>query len=242
MNKICVFTQTYGNSREELFYYKSKDTNFIKFIDLFENSIFSFHNSDENYRQEMVKYKIPYREIIYFDSMNYTETIRNILKILEEKNFTHLLFLQDDAFSVQDDYSYYENLYKFLLNNKMDMINLFIESNNKTKKHKNIFSDIYLYETTNYDLVNEYNGFLWYADDSPCCASLSFLKTFYDKEYFLKGDIWAAEGYLNNKYKKQEYDRFTFNKCFFKNVNILGKNTHDRIGGLNFLNKKIKFC
>jgi hypothetical protein len=47
MNKVAVFTQTYGNNIQEIFVYRIKDKNFIDFIKNFD-SFLCFHNCSDD--------------------------------------------------------------------------------------------------------------------------------------------------------------------------------------------------
>ena len=49
IKKICAFSQTYGNSRNELYRYLTNNKLSIDFRNEFDLNIYSFHNSDRDY-------------------------------------------------------------------------------------------------------------------------------------------------------------------------------------------------
>ena len=53
MKKICVFTQTYSDDRSELFEYHNLDKDDVKFRNLFDLNIYSFHKCSDTYKNNI---------------------------------------------------------------------------------------------------------------------------------------------------------------------------------------------
>jgi hypothetical protein len=244
MNKVCFWTQTYGNDRKELFEFHSFD----KFdIDLRNNfhSIFTFHNCSDDYFEEVSNCdylnSIVSKELIRFNGISYTECCKNIIEYLKEQGFEYLIFSQDDSFF---QFSQYNKPYNFNIedivnifeSNTLEMLNL-EWSNNYLKKDDyyelNFFK---IYKTTSKDFEN-FGAYSF--DDNAFFSKIDFIsENLFDEQYFSKGDIWNAEQYLNEKWRKKEYPRFILNFGLYKRYNLLGRNTNPEYR--NELNKIFK--
>ena len=90
-NRVVVFTQTYANNRKELFHYHNGDTVDVQFRNSFETCLYSFHNSPNQYIQEVLR-ENPYfhaslqnLDVIQYNQMCYTETFyRTLIKCKED--------------------------------------------------------------------------------------------------------------------------------------------------------------
>jgi hypothetical protein len=83
MRKICVFTQTYSDNREELYIYHNNDVTDIEFRNQFDLNIYSFHNCPDDYTERLKQYdyfkKITNLEFQSNNNIEYTHIIRNVL-------------------------------------------------------------------------------------------------------------------------------------------------------------------
>lgn len=241
MKKICIFTQTYGNNRGELYKYHNLDYYDIYFRNNFDN-VYCFHNSTKDFINEIVLYpyfkKIQNIDYIEYNLITYTESFKNTLIWLKNNNYDYLIFLQDDCFLINNDNL--DELITFIKHNDFDMLNL--EMTPKDIKiepsvlYKN--NDFKVYNTNSNDFKNR--G--WFAfDDGAYVANIEFLlKEIYDDTYFGKNDIWEAENYLNQKISNKLIQRLTTNVNFYNRINIIGHNNWDRINNLEILKNKFE--
>jgi hypothetical protein len=229
MRKICVFTQTYSNDREELFKYHCKDQSDIDFRNQFDLNLYSFHNSSDEYVEKLLKcdyfQKIKNLKVIRQNNVSYTESFKEVLRFIYKNNFDYIIFLQDDSLTKND---IKEKLVDFIKNEKFDMLNLELTPEDLKTSKEIIYKsgDLEIYNTTSEDFTKR--G--WYAfDDGGYVANVKFVLTdLYNEEYLLKGDIWAAETYLNSKIENKPIQRLTTNNNFYWRYNILGRHNWDR--------------
>jgi hypothetical protein len=233
---ICVFTQTYGDKRSELFDWKIRDTNLSFFVQQFDHSILSFHNSSENFKNETLKKYDIYDEVMTFDGISYPECLRRILDFVKKNHFKKLIFLQDDVFTMQKDKSYYEELASFIKNTHHDMINLEIQGNDKVFPVLQKAKNFVLFDTNNHDL-KKIDPNYWYFDDGTYAANISFLDEIYDEQYFSENNIWSAEHILNHKMYFKKIPRYVLDKKSFTRCNLLGPN-NNREQALKWLNEQ----
>lgn len=239
MNDVCVFTQTYGNDRGEIFDWKLKDENFNWFIQQF-HSILSFHNTSDEFIENVISRYPIWDEIVTIRGVNYTESFRKIIEYVKESNFTKFIFLQDDCFSANRDKKYYESLVDYIKNEKFDMLNLSYTLDDDGKfKTKQLNENFSVFENTNHDLVNSNGEAFYYFDDSAFCASVDFLDNIYDENYFQIKDIWHAEVYLHRKFKDIVIPRNCLNVEMFRNSNFIGPNSWNRENELKWLENSL---
>lgn len=222
---ICLFTQTYGDARSELFDWKIKDSNLNFFIQQFDHSILSFHNSSENFRKSILqKYPI-YKENMVFDGISYPECLKRIITFVKNNNFTKFIFLQDDVFSVQKDIEHYKALADYIKNASYDMINLEVEGNETIFPVFEKTEDFSVFSTNNHDL-KKIDPNCWNFDDATYATSVKFLDEIYDNEYFNHQNIWIAEHFLNMKMRFKTIPRYILSKTSFMRCNLLGPNNN----------------
>lgn len=243
MKKICVFTQTYANNRQELYYYHNNDIVDILFRNNFEN-LYSFHNSSNDYTKSILENnyfsELKKLKLFRYNNISYTKSFKNTLNYFVENNFEYLIFLQDDCFNLSKSVDI-EELNKFIFNNDFEMLNLETTLVDLKIENKEIFyenNDFKVYNTSSEDFKNR--G--WYAfDDGAYVANINFLlKYVYDNNYFNIGDIWKSENYLNEKITANKIQRLTTNVNFYNRINIVGPNNWDRINNLNILNDRLR--
>ena len=234
---LCSFTQTYSNNRSELFYYHNKDKTDIYFRNKLDKNYYCFHNSSQLYKDEILKNSylksIKNIDIISYDNISYTHSFYNTLVKIKKEGYKYIFFLQDDVFSIVNE-KLIDELLEFVRNNSFDMLS--IEASNINTEAPIIFSNdnIKIYNTTSDDFKNKN---LWAYDDGPYVANIDYLlNVIYDNTFFLKGDIWSAERYLNNKIINNKIERLTTNINFFRRIGIVGPN-NNRVNEINELNK-----
>jgi len=230
---ICVFTQTHGDKRSKLYDWKARDENLNFFINQFDHSIMSFHNSPDEYRKEILKKYNVFKEIKIFNGILYAECIKRIVDYLKENNFTKFIFFHDDVFSVQKDREFYEELVDFIKNSSHDMICLEYEGNpeyHTVLEEKNHFK---VFNTTNHDLVKS-DPKLWHFDDAAFVANVKFLDTIYSKEFFAADDRkpWVQDGghaecILRSQMQQKEIPRYVLNKKSLVRCNLVGPSSNE---------------
>lgn len=233
---ICLFTQTYGNERSELFDWKLKDENLNFFIQQFDHSVLSFHNSSKEFREKTIERYNVYKQNIAFNDISYPECFRRIYEFLKQYNFKKLIFLQDDVFSVQKDKKYYEELANYIKESDHKMINLeFYPKDIKFPilEEKENFK---VYNTNNHDLIKIDPNY-YYFDDGTYAANVDFLGEIYDSIYFRMPDIWHAEIYTHNKMGSKIIQRLILDKPSFRRCNLLGRN-NDRQNVLKWMQQR----
>ena len=244
--KICVFTQTYSNNRSELFTYHELDKLDIYFRNSFDYNLYSFHNSDDNYINEINKFdyfnKIKNIETISYSNLTYTETFRQTLEKILNLGFDYMIFLQDDCFTTDKDIEI-EELLKFINNEDFNMLNLETNVSSLNLKEEEVYyksNEFIVYNTNS----NDFKERGWWAfDDGPYIANIKFLlDEIYDETYFNIGDIWPAENYINNKISKNKIQRLTTNISLYNRFNLVGRNIQDREISIERLEKNLKEC
>lgn len=244
MNKICTWSQTYGNDREELFEWRKKDLNLLNFINKFDTSILSFHNSSVAFKKKIIKNNF-YKEYMSWDNISYPISLLNSLNCLKSAGYTKILFLQDDVFTTQKDKNYYDVLFDYIKNNNFNMINLEdpfkeiddLSLNKKIKDNAIFLKNNIIFKTTIQDKLKIHKGYYSF-DDGAYCADIDYLlKYIYDDNYFNMPNIWLAENYLQKKHNSTNYDRYILNTSLFCRVAIVGKTIHKE-HGMNFLTER----
>jgi len=242
--KICSFTQTYSDNRQELFDFHDKDIVDIYFRKQLDNNFYVFHNCSEKYITTIQNKKylnsITNKQIISLNDITYTESLLQTLTLIQSKGFKYIIFLQDDVFCLVNKQSI-DNLVSFINNNDFNMLNIELKNINNEKEIVFDQSNLKVYNTDSIDFSNKER---WAMDDGPFVANIDFLMSVvYDTIYFSKNDVWNAETYLNYKIVKKPIQRLSTNISFFIRVNILGKNNLGaREGHIELLNYTFNNC
>ena len=241
--KICVFTQTYSNNRQELFKYHELDYLDIEFRNNFEFNLYSFHNSTPEYMKIINEFNylksLKNINIISYSNLSYTETFKNTLQGVLNLGFDYIIFLQDDCFT-NDKNINIEELVNFIKNEDFDMLNLEWKGSNLNLKNEEIYYEsngFTVYNTTSDDFKNL--G-LYSFDDGAYVANIKFLlNELYDENYFNIGSIWSAENYLNNKINNKKIQRLTTNISLYNRYNLVGINIQDRRSSIEKLEQNL---
>jgi len=242
-NKICSWTQTYGNERSLIFEWKEKDHTQFKFLNQLDNCILSFHNSSDEFKNKIISKNL-YKEYIAFDGIPYPPTLYHSLHKMKHDGYNKILFLQDDVFSSNIDYSDYEEILHWMKNNEFNMINLEDPYNHgfdDIEFHKKFDSECIklnnkIYKTSISDKQKMHPGG-YSMDDGVYCADIDYLLNFiYDDIYFSFNDIWHGEVYLNFKHNNSNNDRYTIERSLFRRCNFVGRNDHNKTNEIEWLN------
>lgn len=211
---ICSFTQTYSNHRLDLLELQAKDKNLVKFKNLLDLNIFSFHDSSKETIKKFKSFNTVKNSIIFeFNDIPYTHCIRNLLNFLDEKQAKYLFFIQDDALSLCD-YDY-ENLLKNLSPNMFISLGFRRKEFDMDPIEKNGIFNKY----STFDFIK--SGYLSF-DDSPYLSDIQIVKLLYDDGYFEKNNVWTAEMYMASKWDNQYQEKYVLDKRLFKNINTKG--------------------
>lgn len=208
------FTQTYGDDRKHLLFYQMNDEKIVKFKNMFDVNIFSFHNCSD----DVIDYfwsinKIKNVKVLRFDYESYTQCIKDLMKILKDLNTELFFFIQDDALSFNNiDYN------KLLDSIEPGMfVSLGVDIKLMKSKPRNINGMFNEYWSEDFIKSN-----MWSYSDNPFLTSFNILESIYDDEYFNIGNIWSAELLLHQKYQGKNLVRHILNKVVFDNVNTIG--------------------
>jgi len=226
--KICAFSQTYGDDREELYEYLKNDNSSINFRNSFDLNLYSFHNSSREYidriKKEEYFTKLKNLKLIEFNNIEYTHTLRNVLYGLLDEGYNYIFYLQDDCFT-HESHRDITDLIDFIKNEDFNM--LYLESdgyyiNSDTIRFKK--DTLTIYDTTTQDFFKR-NG--WGMDDGAYIANIKFLLTkVYDEKYFSIGSIQKAEQHLSSKFSTLNIERLTPNFKLYRRFSIVGPNAH----------------
>jgi hypothetical protein len=223
--KICSFTQTYSDEREELFDFHDNDNVDLYFRNKLDDNFYVFHNCSENYINKIQNKKylnsIAKKQIMPLNNITYTKSLLKTLSLIKTQGFKYIFFLQDDVFCMADNQTI-DNLLSFVENNDFNLLN--IEINNVNNEKEIIFeqSNLKVYNTDSVDFTKKN---MWAMDDGPFVANIDYLMSvIYDTNYFALNDIWTAETYMNSKITQNPVQRLSTNTSFFIRVNIVGKN------------------
>lgn len=241
-SRICSFTQTYSDRRQELFDFHDNDNVDLYFRNKLDYNFYVFHNCSENYIDKMKNKKylnsIVNKQIISLNDISYTSSLLKTLILIKRSGFKYIFFLQDDVFCMVDNQTI-DNLLSFVENNDFNMLNIEVQNINNEKEVIFEQSNLKVYNTDSTDFTKKK---LWAMDDGPFVANVDFLlSVIYDSTYFTKNDIWNAENYMNQKITQNPVQRLTTNISFFIRVNIVGiSNPYAREKDLKMLNDKFK--
>ena len=248
-NKVVVFTQTYANNRKELFHYHNGDSIDVQFRNSFDKCLYSFHNSPFQYIQEVLQQNTYFHtslnnlEVIQYNQIGYTITFHQTLLKCKQEGYTHMVFFQDDVFSLgKDNSQYLDKLIKFIQTQDFQMLHL----ENYTFKFETDISyanspemvyqegDFKVYYTNSTHFMESGQ---WAMDDSPFVAKVDFLLELYDSTYTQHQHIWPAEIYMNDKCKAHPIQRLVCSHKFFRRYNAVGPNSWNRTQELKDLNR-----
>jgi hypothetical protein len=241
IKKICAFSQTYGNSRNELYRYLTNNKLSIDFRNEFDLNIYSFHNSDRDYidtvKNKKYFQKLKNLEFKEYNDIGYTQVIRDVLYELLERGYEYFFYLQDDSFTCGIEYDF-SDLIEFIKTNDFNI--LYLEATGKELNNETIYyekNDLKIYNTTTQDFFNR-NG--WAIDDGAQIGKISYLlEHVYDDEYFSIGCIQKGESFLNSKISKLKLERLTTNIKLYRRYSIVGPNAQwDEEGERKMLNER----
>jgi hypothetical protein len=233
LKRVCTFTQTYSNNRQELYNYHNLDKNDIKFRNLVDKNFYVFHNSPEEYISEILDYpyfkSIKNLEIIKYRDLSYTETLKRTFKQIQEEGFDYVVFLQDDVFTNIDSKMNIEQFIHFIktadqfqmLNIEKSLSDLLIVDH--PMYYQNYDVRIYTTNSSDFQRIG-----LWPFDDGPYIAQIDFIFDLYDNDFFSTGSVWDAEGYICKKVGEKRIPRFTCNHALYCRYDLIGKNIWPR--------------
>lgn len=243
---IASLTFTYGNSRTELYEYKSQDILDKFFRNKLDYNLYVFHNSDDDFVKKVKQNQLLTDFNFTFAGIKgtYPNALKQALLFLKQKGVTKIIFLQDDVFCLLQNKSNVNMLVEMLKQTTLPYINLeycygdFKEKNSSLQTITN-FKKYKIYNTdTNF--FKTATTWSWSFDDSPYFSDLDYaLNTIYDDTYFSYPDIWSAEWYLKAKFDNINIPRPITNVSFFRRVNLIGKHAN-RDEELKFLNTQFK--
>lgn len=223
---LISFTQTYGGDRKKLLEIYFRDKRLQEFKNHFDLNIYSFHNSPPS----LIKWfkennPVKNTKILVFNNNYYTDTIRELFKVLNQKGCTHFFFSQDDTFSVDNedvDFNELLNYVKGHQDNFMLALGMNGVQINPVKEPFFIKKTFSVYDYTTWD----YDDYAHFAmDDSPYICTFDILNTIYDEDYLNQKNIWEAELFLRRTFSRGEkkINRYPTDKIIFRNYNIMGK-------------------
>jgi len=215
----------------------------IYFRNKLDKNYYAFHNTDDENTFNILNgnyfKQINNLEVIIYRDISYTHSFYNTLQKLKNDGVKYVFFLQDDVFSMEST-EVIDSLMEYVKNNEFDMLNIEKEYIDLKTQPKNIIYSnhkLRIYDTDSNDFKNI--G-IWSYDDGPYVARVDYLiNNVYDPEYFMKGDIWEAEGYLFRRISNHKIQRYTTNYSIFRRFVIVGRNPESlRDSELAILNKK----
>ena len=158
----------------------------------------------------------------------------NLVVLGNDGGVRHVLFLQDDVFSVAGQASF-EALHAYATAGDFELLSVEL-----TPQEVDVAGCGRVFETdelTVYAASSEdyRRSGVWAMDDGPFLARIDFLlDRLYDERYFSMPDVWSAEAYLKEKIEQDPVPRFLTDVRFYWRANLLGRNA-DRRRGYRFL-------
>lgn len=233
MNKVCIWTQTYGSNREELFDYHALDKFDIEFRNNFHN-LFTFHNCSDDFYEKIQNCnflsQIQNKTLLRYNGINYTECVKKSINYIKDLGYDYMVYHEDDSFMQfspfyeSEKYPTLLKLIELIKNSDFNMINLEWRGQHWFHSSPTIkFDDLTIYKTTSRDFGDiKY----WQFDGGAYVAKINYLlENLYDDDYFKIGDSWTGERYLQSKWSKNTYDRFTLPFGIYSRYNLLGRNS-----------------
>jgi hypothetical protein len=237
--KICVFTQTYSDFREELFLYHDLDDLDIYFRNHFDLNLYSFHDVSEDMKNKLLKksyfLNLNNLEIITYNNISYNQSWKETLMKLKSYGVEKIIFLQDDCFSISSKEKI-DALIEYIKNGNFKLLSIERNIDEFKVSNKNIIYDklIKVYDT----YTNDYEGVSYSFDDGPYVGDLDFLiEKVYDDNYYSFGSIWSGELYLKKKMESNIIERYVTSCPSHFRFNIVGANVTFRDENLTKLNK-----
>lgn len=235
---IASYTQTYGDERLELFRFKAYDQPDASFRSRLASNVLAFHGSSAGFRRAVEEAdfvrKVGFSILEYPGALPYPRTLERSLRRLRDDGVRHVLFLQDDVFSVAGQASF-EALHAYATAGDFELLSVEL-----TPQEVDVAGCGRVFETdelTVYAASSEdyRRSGVWAMDDGPFLARIDFLlDRLYDERYFSMPDVWSAEAYLKEKIEQDPVPRFLTDVRFYWRANLLGRNA-DRRRGYRFL-------
>ena len=95
MRKICTFTQTYSDSRKELYEFHSKDVSDIDFRNNFNSNIYAFHNCSDEYVSDLLELnyfkELKNLNILRYNNTSYTNSFKETLDFLYKNKLNSVI-------------------------------------------------------------------------------------------------------------------------------------------------------
>ncbi len=240
--KFCVFTQTYGNDREELYKYHNLDELDIYFRNSFDLNLYAFHNVSEEMRNKLLSNsyfsKIDNLEVVVYDNISYTHSWKETMKKLKDSGIDKVIFIQDDCFTITTKEKM-DALIEYIKNGDYKLLNIERHIDKFKTENKNVIYDniVKVYDTTSGD----YDGVGYSFDDGPYVGDIDFLsENVYDDTYYSAGGIWGAEMYLHEKMLKNIIQRYVTSCPSHLRYYILGMNSSQRNEELERLEETLR--
>lgn len=228
---IASFVQTYGNEREPgqrsmLYRAQARDKRMIEFKNMLDVNLFSFH---DNHQSEIDEYRSlnTVKRAMYLEhyDVTYTDTIREMLRQLEELGVTHLFWTQDDSFSAENEDLDLQELLDYVKGFKENfMINVAVGP--EYLNHLQLPTDKLKTFTTHHSNTKDFSrAGIFAMDDSPYIATMDVVKRIYG-DYYLNDQrtIWRVEENMAEHCASWKIPRFIPDRELFRNYNILGRN------------------
>ncbi len=213
---FCSWTQTYGNERKDLLKYQMWDDQLVRFKNLFDVNLYSFHNCNDN----VIEYfksinRLENTQIIRFNNCLYTDCVRSILTLLDELHCRFLFFIQDDGLSID------KVDYKLLLESVQegDYVSLGYCRNEMKMEPKDIKGIFYEYTSQDF-----FKSEFWPLDDSPYLADYNIVKNIYNKNYLdlNTNDVWRCETQIARRFHNEVLIKKVLKQKAFANINTIG--------------------
>lgn len=207
---LVSFRQTYGSGREELFEIYSRDKRLHSLLNLCDLNLFSFHNCGQKTIDKFKKLNpVQNSEYLEFYDCSYTETIKELMKILRKHNYTHFLFTQDDIFSGDNKRIYWKELINYVKSYKEGCMISLSRNNNHIPSDLKSLAELNSFEIFKSNSIEfRKNGF-FSMDDSSYICTRDMLEEIYGDEYVnLNKSVWAAENFLDRKYIEKNIPRW----------------------------------
>lgn len=240
--RIMVFTQTYSNNRHRLFDYHDRDAVDIYFRNVFEKTVYAFHNSPADYIQDILRnhsyfQELDNLEVIRYDNMSYPESFRRTLQKCKSEGYDYMVFLQDDVFSLGEGEAatHLDDLISYIQTGDFKMLHLEnyvfkFEAEPETFSAPPVVHDngagfkVFANDSKHFEVSGQ-----WAMDDGPFVAHIDFLLELFDAKYFTFPTIWPAEGYINEKVKLHPIVRYSASHKFFRRYNAVGPNDWNKV-------------
>lgn len=245
MKKLANFTPTHSVDREEVSTYYSKDSTLAYFLNSIDNRSFCFHNiENREYCNKIalnVRKNLKNIEFFLFKTPSFNLAFAAHLAMLQEKGYTDLVYLPDDAACVTKNTSFIDEVLKYYKKTKdIKLLSLAIKSSELSKAERTLHISknlvISLYKPSDFRNAN-----LLDVINKPFIADIKFLIKLCDKTYTELMTKTEGDLYLRSQFLKQNLDNIAclnkrLFKCFYYNSNIKEK----RIKELHLMRKLLQ--